>query len=131
MAGIEQVLARARETQSRAYAPYSGFKVGAVLETEDGALHSGCNVENASLGLTFCAERAAVAAAVTAGSRNFRRLVLVTDGEEPVPPCGACREVLAEFSEELTIVSYAGEKQKKWTLAELLPRPFRLMKSGD
>jgi cytidine deaminase len=130
MAGIEEVLGQARKVQSRAYAPYSGFRVGAVLETEDGILHSGCNVENASLGLTVCAERAAVAAAVSVGSVGFRRLVLVTDGEEPVPPCGACREVLAEFSPELPIVSFAGENRKEWNLAELLPRPFRLKTSG-
>ncbi|MGD2123418.1 MAG: cytidine deaminase [Gemmatimonadota bacterium] len=130
MAGIEEVLALARKNQSRAYAPYSGFRVGAVLETGEGALHSGCNVENASLGLTVCAERAAVAAAVAAGAVDFQRLVLVTDGEEPVPPCGACREVLAEFSPDLPIVSFAGENRHEWNLAELLPRPFRLKTSG-
>jgi cytidine deaminase len=126
MAGIEEVLARARELQSRAHAPYSGFRVGAILETEDGVLHSGCNVENASLGLTLCAERGAVAAAIAAGDRVFRRLMLVTDGEEAVPPCGACREVLAEFSPDLSIVSVAGESRKEWNLNELLPQPFRL-----
>ena len=131
MAGIEEVLERAKEMKSRAYAPYSGFKVGAVLEAEDGALYSGCNVENASLGLTFCAERSAVAAAVADGTLDFRRLVLATDGDEPVPPCGACREVLAEFSPKLSIVSFAGDNRQEWTLAELLPRPFRLKKSGD
>jgi cytidine deaminase len=131
MAGIEEVLARAIEMKSRAYAPYSGFKVGAVLEAGNGALYSGCNVENASLGLTFCAERSAVAAAVADGTFDFRRLVLATDGDEPVPPCGACREVLAEFSPELSIVSFAGDNRQEWTLAELLPRPFRLKKSGE
>ena len=129
MAGIEEVLAQAREIQSRAYAPYSGFRVGAVLETPDGVLYSGCNVENGSLGLTICAERAALASAVAAGDRVFRRLVLVTDGEKAVPPCGACREVLAEFSPDLPIVSVAGETREEWSLGELLPRPFRLKTS--
>ena len=126
MAGIKEVLARAREVQTRAYAPYSDFRVGAVLETQDGVLHSGCNVENASLGLTLCAERGALAAAIAAGDRAFRRLVLVTDGDEAVPPCGACREVLAEFCPDLRIVASAGENRKEWTLEELLPRPFQL-----
>jgi cytidine deaminase len=126
MAGIEEVLARAREVQSRAHAPYSGFRVGAILETQDGVLHSGCNVENASLGLTLCAERGALAAAIAAGDRAFRRLVLVTDGDWAVPPCGACREVLAEFSPDLPIIAVGGESRKEWTLDELLPQPFRL-----
>lgn len=126
MTGIEEVLALAREVQGRAHAPYSGFKVGAILETREGVTFSGCNVENASFGLTICAERNALAAAVAAGEKEFRRLVLVTDGEEPVPPCGACREVLAEFNPDLIIVSVAGESREEWRLEELLPRPFRL-----
>lgn len=130
MAGIEEVLARAREMQSRAHAPYSGFRVGAVLEAQDGSLYAGCNVENASFGLTLCAERSAVAAAVGAGARSFRRLVLVTDGEEAIPPCGACREVLAEFCPDLAILSMAGKNRGEWTLDELLPRPFQLNVSG-
>jgi cytidine deaminase len=126
MAGIEEVLALARKVQSHAHAPYSGFKVGAVLEAEDGTLHLGCNVENASLGLTLCAERGAMAAAVAEGHRAFRRLVLVTDGEGPIPPCGACREFLAEMAPDLPIVSEAAGQRREWKLGELLPLPFEL-----
>ncbi len=126
MSGIEEVLAKATEIQKRAYAPYSGFYVGAVLESETGTLHVGCNVENASLGLTLCAERAALVAGVAAGDRAFRRLVLVTSGDEAIPPCGACREALAEFAPDLPIISFAGEARREWTLGELLPQPFEL-----
>lgn len=105
--------------------------MGAVLEAEHGNLHVGCNVENASLGLTLCAERNALAAAVAAGDRTFRRLVLVTDGPDPGPPCGACRQVLAEFSRDLAIVSVAGGKRMEWTLETLLPHPFQFDPSTD
>ena len=126
MTGIEEVVILAREAQRRAHAPYSGFRVGAILETREGVTFSGCNVENASFGLTICAERNAVAAAVAAGEKEFKRLVLVTDGEAPVPPCGACREVLAEFDPDLIILAVAGEDREEWCLRDLLPHPFRL-----
>lgn len=120
----ETLLARAREAQDRAHAPYSGFKVGAALLAEDGTVHVGCNVENASYGLTQCAERAAVCAAVAAGVNRFAAIAIVTDGVEAVAPCGACRQVLAEFASELSIVSEAEGERREWTLGELLPAPF-------
>lgn len=114
----------AETARARAYAPYSGFHVGAALETEEGTIVTGCNVENASYGLTICAERSAVTAAVTAGHRRFVRLALVSDAPEPIAPCGACRQVLAEFGLDLQIDSYAGDLRTTWTMAELLPASF-------
>jgi cytidine deaminase len=116
----------AKEAMGRAYAPYSGFHVGAALECEDGTVFAGVNVENSSFGLTICAERAAVVAALTNGKRRFSRIAIRTDSEEPVAPCGACRQVLAEFAPNMKVFSVYSGGQTEWTLGELLPAPFHL-----
>jgi cytidine deaminase len=120
----DRLIETARAAQRRAYCPYSHYQVGAALEAEDGTVFSGCNVENASYGLTICAERAAVCTAVSAGARRFRRIVVATDSEPPAPPCGACRQVLAEFGLELEVEAIGSTRSKRWTMRELLPDAF-------
>ena len=114
----------ARAAQARAYAPYSNFRVGAALESDSGDVFVGCNVENASYGLTICAERAAVCAAVVAGARRLRRAVVVSDSDPPAAPCGACRQVLSEFGPDLRVEAIGPRRSAAWTMAELLPAAF-------
>jgi len=109
----------------RAYAPYSQFRVGAALLTPDGAVFSGCNVESASSPAGSCAERGALMAAVAAGQRQFTQLLVVTEADEPTPPCGVCRQALMEFAPELDIASVTTSgAEARWRLSELLPHPF-------
>ena len=120
----DSLISAARSAQAQAYAPYSNFRVGAALEAADGTVFTGCNVENASYGLTICAERAALCAAVTAGAKRFRRAVVVSDSDPPAAPCGACRQVLAEFGLDLPIQAVGSKRTLNWRLADLLPAAF-------
>jgi cytidine deaminase len=116
---------RALAAMDRAYAPYSGFRVGAALLATDGSIAEGCNVENAAYPAGMCAERGAVSAAVARGSRTFEAIVIATDAEEPTPPCGICRQVLEEFSPHLLVVSCTRSgREARWPLDELLPQAF-------
>ena len=122
----QPLLDAARTVRERAHAPYSRFLVGAALLAENGAIYTGCNVENRSYGLTVCAERNALGAAVAAGQRRFVALVVDTPASPPAPPCGACRETLAELCDDslpVLMVNDAGERREV-TLGELLPYRF-------
>lgn len=121
---LDRLVALAREMLAYSYAPYSRFSVGAALEADTGEVFTGCNVENASYGLTICAEQNAVAAAVSRGRRRFRRLVVVTGGQRAVAPCGRCRQVLAEFGTDLRVYGVANGETVNWELKDLIPDPF-------
>jgi cytidine deaminase len=108
-----------------AYAPYSRFRVGAAVRSRDGRIYSGCNVENASYPASMCAERVAIATAVADGARDFIALVIATNAAEPAPPCGLCRQVLAELGPQLEVVSCTSRSgESRWPIASLLPSPF-------
>jgi len=123
---IDSLLAAARQAQSRAYAPYSGLGVGAAIRTRSGTVYAGCNVENAAYPVGTCAEAAAVAAMILGGESEIAEVLIVSDGEAALTPCGACRQVLSEFAGAGTAVHAAnrGGVQASFTLGELLPHSF-------
>ena len=122
------LLAAAVRAWHNAYAPYSGFRVGAALLAADGHVYAGANVENASYGLTRCAEQSAVQAMASAGARSIEALVVVSDSDPPAGPCGACRQVLVEFARQAPVwlVSLDGRIVRRTSLSELLPDAFSL-----
>lgn len=123
---IDQLIDKAKQAREYAYTPYSHFPVGAALVTKDGEIVQGCNIENASFGLTNCAERTAIFKAVSTGKKDFQHLVVVADTEGPVAPCGACRQVISEFCERdmpVTLTNLKGTTVQT-TVAELLPGAF-------
>jgi cytidine deaminase len=119
---LTQAALAARE---HAFAPFSKFKVGAAVEDASGRIHTGCNVENATYGLTICAERVAIFKAISEGAREFRRVAVAADAEKLTPPCGACRQILWEFCHdvEIVLVNPVGKTQT-YRLSELFPEPF-------
>lgn len=120
---VEDLIKRAIEVRSRAYAKYSNFPVGAALLTSDNEIFTGCNVENISFGLTMCAERVAIGNAIQAGKIAFSRIAIAADSKQPVIPCGACRQVMAEFNPELLIsMTNLEGVTEEHSLATLLPK---------
>jgi cytidine deaminase len=121
---IKNLVGKAADARSEAYAPHSKFLVGAALRVHSGKIFSGCNVENLSFGLTMCAERVCVGSAVAAGERKLEAIAIVAAGREPIVPCGACRQVLAEFNPNLVIYSATpGGPISEFRLSDLLPLP--------
>jgi cytidine deaminase len=122
---MDPLIAAARAVREYAVAPFSNLKVGAALETADGAIVTGCNIENATYGLTICAERVAVFKALSEGYRAFRRVAVVADTDQLTPPCGACRQILWEFGGNLEVIlaNLKGQPERH-QLADLLPHPF-------
>src|SRR5512147_3186915 len=125
MADKDSLVNAARAARENAVARFSGFKVGAALETADGTIITGCNVENASYGLTMCAERVAMFKAISDGHKTFRRIVVVTDTADPTPPCGPCRQILWEFAGDIEVVmGNLNTETGRYRLRELLPLAF-------
>jgi len=127
-----ELISAATAARDLAYAPYSGFQVGAALATNAGKIYTGCNVENVSLGLTICAERSAIATAIAQGSKDFVAIAVVTAGKKPAVPCGACRQVMAEFNPSMKIIAATVDgKVQEFDLAELLPFPSQGILEGS
>jgi len=120
-----QLIEEATAARVRSIAPFSNFLVGAALQTDEGKVFTGCNVESASYGLTVCAERVAIWKALSEGERDFAKLVIVADTEQLTPPCGTCRQIIWEFCKHATIVlaNLHGQKEEL-QIADLLPRAF-------
>src|SRR6202050_4538756 len=122
---MDPLISAALQVRENAHAPFSKFKVGAAVEDGAGRIHTGCNIENATFGLTLCAERVAVFKAISEGARGFRRVAVVADTEVLTPPCGACRQILWEFcgDVEITLVNLHG-KTETFQMKDLFPRAF-------
>src|SRR3954468_6223821 len=119
------LIASARKARRNAHVAFSGFKVGAALEAADGTIVTGCNIENATYGLTICAERVAMFKAISEGHRAFARVAVVADTDAPTPPCGACRQILWEFGGNLEVVlANLRQETGRYRLQDLLPLPF-------
>ena len=120
-----RLIEAATASRANAVSKRSGFAVGAAIETEDGAIYGGCNVENSTYGLTVCAERIAIWKALSEGARKFRAVAVVTGADTPTAPCGACRQILWEFAGDVPVVSATvGGARKTYRMADLLPEPF-------
>ena len=125
MSDFDTLVAAARQARQHAVAPYSGFRVGAAIRAADGRIYTGCNVENASYGLTVCAERVALLKALSEGARAFAAVAVVADTAAPTPPCGACRQLLWEYCGDVPVVlANLTEIKAEHELAALLPFPF-------
>ena len=122
----QKLIEAAKKVSKNAHAPYSGFKVGAALLTESGKIITGCNVENSSYGLTNCAERTAIFKAVSEGETNYKELVIFSNTDELFYPCGACRQVISEFSSTLKITIVSLTDEFETSITELLPHGFKL-----
>lgn len=122
---MHRLVEAAREARERAHAPFSGFRVGAAVEDEHGRMFTGCNIENASYGLTMCAERVAIFKAISEGAGKLQRMAVIADTDTLTPPCGACRQILWEFcgDAELILANLAG-REETVRVKSLLPRPF-------
>ncbi len=122
---IDRLIAAAKAVRERAHAPFSHFKVGCALEDEHGHIYTGCNVENATYGLTICAERVAIVKAISEGAGRLKRIVVVADTDTLTPPCGACRQILWEFcgDAELVLENLTGQRESL-TMKQIFPRPF-------
>jgi cytidine deaminase len=125
MSDHDLLIAAAKQARENAHAPYSNFRVGAALRSSSGRIFSGCNVENATYGLTVCAERVAIFKAISEGERGFSAIAVVTDTDALTPPCGACRQLIWEFCGDVAVtMANLGGQRETLQMRELFPRPF-------